>query len=64
MANALIRNAELPGGAKADLLSEAKSIFSGLVAAHPTVQRYREVLARLNLPDNPFPAPATPADTP
>ena len=57
----LMRNAELPGAPTSDLLAEAKSIFSGLVAAHPTVQRYRDALAWLNLPDNPIP---TPADTP
>ena len=61
LANALQRNAVLPGGPRADLLAEARSIFSGLVAAHPTVQSYRGALAWLNLPDNPLP---TPADTP
>ena len=60
MANALVRNAELPGGPRADLLAEAKSIFSGLVAAHPTVQSYHDALDLLNLPDNLLPIPADP----
>ena len=61
VAIALARNAELPGGPKADLLAEARSIFSGLVTAHPTVERYRDALAWLNHPDKPL---STPGDTP